>query len=286
MFSGCEMNKTVAILAALFLVISGTGGFFYWQQSQDLEEALGEIDSLSGQAALLQSDISSLNGELSDIGGSINSYLNSVSVLKERIAGIGTNNYNAPFVISLVKPSIVRIEVSTRAPGTGIILTNNGYVMTNSHVIEGSTSIQIVLSGGQSHSATVVADDPDIDLAILQIESDRDNFPVAMLGNYEDITVGEEVLALGFPYFNDLSGDLSATLGIVSAIRFIESYGYEYIQTDAEISLGFGGGPLVNMQGEVIGINTWGYTDGEGVTFAITVNDMKDLIDRTIGTTA
>lgn len=280
------MNKLVAILVALLVVISGTGGFFYWQQSQDLKEALGEINALSGQVTSLQSDISSLNSQFLSFEGSINSYTDSISGFKERIAGIGINNYTAPFVISLLEPSVVRIEVSTRAPGAGIILTNDGYVMTNSHVIEGSSFLQVILTGEQSYSATVVADDPDLDLAILKIESERSDFLVTILGNYEDITVGEEVLALGFPYFNDLSGDLSATLGIVSAIRFIESYGYEYIQTDTEISLGFGGGPLVNMQGRVIGINTWGLTDGEGITFAITVNDMKDFIDRTIGTTA
>lgn len=279
------MNKLVAVLVVLLVVISGTGGFFYWQQSQNLREALGEINVLSGQVTSLQSDISSLNSQLSDIEGSINSYTDSISGFKEKIAGIGINNYTAPFVISLLEPSVVRIEVSTRAPGAGIILTNDGYVMTNSHVIEGSSFLQVILTGGQSYSATVVADDPDLDLAILKIESERSDFLVTTLGNYEDITVGEEVLALGFPYFNDLSGDLSATLGIVSAIRFIESYGYEYIQTDAEISLGFGGGPLVNMQGRVIGINTWGYTDGEGVTFAITVNDMKVFIENAIGTT-
>ncbi len=281
------MNKLVAILAALFVIISGMSGFFYWQQSQDLEEALGVIDILSGQVASLKSDISSLNGQLSDIGSSINLYTDSVSGFNERVAGIGTNNYTVPFVISLLKPSVVRIEVSTRAPGTGIILTSNGYVMTNSHVIEGSSFLRIILTSGQSYSATVAADDPDLDLAVLKITSDRSEFPVVTLGSYEDITIGEEVLALGFPYFNDLSGDLSATLGIVSALKHnIEgSSGFgDFIQTDAEISLGFGGGPLVNMRGEVIGINTWGYTEGEGITFAITVKDIKDFIESTIGT--
>ena len=279
------MNKLAIILVALFIIISSMGSFLYWQQSQELKEALGEINSLSGEVVLLQSNISALNDGLIDISGSINSYEINVAGLEEKIIGIDTNNYNASFVISLLKPCTVRIEVSTRVPGTGVILTNNGYVMTNSHVIEGSTSIEIVLTDGLRYSATVIADDIDLDLAILEIESDRSDFPVATLGHYDDITTGEEVLALGFPYYNDLSGDLSATLGIVSAIRFLESYGYEYIQTDAEISLGFGGGPLVNMQGEVIGIDTWIYSDGEGMAFAISVNEMKNFIENTIGAT-
>jgi len=278
------MNKPVVILVALLVVISGTGGFFYLQQNQDLKEALSEIDIMSGQVTLLQSDISSFNSQLSGIEGSINSYTESISVLGQRAEGISANDYTAPFVISLLEPSVVRIEVSTRAPGAGVILTGDGYVITNSHVIEGSSFIRIVLTSGQSYSATVLAEDPDLDLAILEIETNRSDFPVVTLGNYDDITIGEEVLALGFPYFNDLSGDLSATLGIVSAVRFIELYGYEYVQTDAELSLGFGGGPVVNMRGEVIGINTWGYTDGQGITFAITVKDIKDFINGAIDT--
>jgi len=278
------MNKPLAILVSLLVIIGGTGGFFYWQQSQNLKEALDEIETLSGQLSSLQSDITSFNSQLSNIEESINSYTDSVSILKQRAIDIGVNNYTAPFVISLLEPAVVRIEVSTRAPGAGIILTGDGYVMTNSHVIEGSSFIRVVLTDGQSFSATVVADDPDLDLAILEVESERSDFPVVTLGNYQEIIIGEEVLALGFPYFNDLSGDLSATLGIVSAIRFVESYGYEFIQTDAEVSLGFGGGPLVNMRGEVIGINTWGLTEGEGITFAITIKDIKEFLNSTIGT--
>ena len=188
-------------------------------------------------------------------------------------------------VIALLKPSVVYIEVETRrfvtATGSGVIITESGYVMTNYHVIEGNTSIEITLSGGDSYSATVVGGDSELDLAILKLSSNRNDFPAAALASYEDITVGEGVLALGFPYPSDIGQELSASSGIVSSLKFVE--GYEYIQTDAAINSGNSGGPLVNLNGEVIGINSWVFTIGEGLGFAIPVNTMKGFIVDTIG---
>jgi S1-C subfamily serine protease len=277
-----EMKTAIAILVFLFIIIAFAGGFTYWQQGEDLEEVLNNITTYNKQVDLLQSKAFSINTKLSVISKDINSYTEDTASLSQRIINIGADNYTAPFVFSLLEPSTVRIEVSTRVPGTGIILTADGSVLTNSHVIENSTFVRVVLTSGESYSAVVVASDTDLDLAILDIESDHNNFTPATFGNQDNIIIGEEVLALGFPYYDDLSGDLSATKGIVSSIRYIESYGYHYIQTDAEISLGFGGGPLVNMRGEVIGINTWGLTQGEGITFAITIENIKQFINNTI----
>jgi len=277
------MNKLIVILISLLVIVSGANGFLYWQHSEDLAEVLVEIDTLGGQVTSLESTISSFSGDILNISSSISILEGDISALEKEVTTLDIANYAPINVVSRLAPSIVRIETDTnRTPGTGVIITENGYVMTNSHVIEGGTSIHIILSDGQIYSATVVGDDPGLDLAILEIDSNLNNFPAATLGNYEDITIGEDVLALGFPYSDDLGAELAATIGIVSAIKYIESYGNEYIQTDAEISLGFGGGPLVNMRGEVIGINTWGYTAGEGLGFAIPVNDMKDFIEDTI----
>ena len=282
------MNKLAFILVSLLIIVSGANGFFYWQQNQDLEEALDEVSTLNGRVASLQSNVSSYNNEISNIGDSISSFGDDISGLMKRVTTIGTTNYDIPSIISLLEPSIVRIEVDiprNRTPGTGIMLTESGYVMTNSHVIEGSTRIQVTLAGGQSYTATVIGDDPDMDLAILEITSNRNDFAAATLGNYKDIAVGEDILAMGFPYSDELGDEISTTTGIVSAVRFVELYGYEYVQTDAEISMGFGGGPLVNMRGEVIGITTWRYTGsgGEGLNFAIPVNNMKDFVEDIIG---
>ncbi len=278
------MSKLTTVLASLLVIIIGFNGFFYWQQGQEMDDALSQVDALDGQVASLESTISGFVDGIADIGDSITSFGRDISFLTTEVAGFGTTSESAANVIPLVAPAVVRIEVaapSNRTPGSGIIITQSGYVLTNSHVIEGNASVAVTLPGGQSYTAAVVGDDPELDLAILKIDSDRTDFPVAIFGSNEDITVGEKVLALGYPYSDDLGGELSVVDGIVSSLRFIE--GYDYIQSDTEISLGYGGGPLVNLDGEVIGIITWTFTAGEGLKFAIPVNNILVFIEDIIG---
>ena len=286
------MNRWIAILLALVIIFGGVCGFFYWQQSQDLDEALAGISSLNGQFTTLQSDISSLNGNISDLSGSITTLEDSVAALECEVCELGESGSTIAGIITELTPSVVLIEVGAffgggSGSGSGVILTNDGYVMTNHHVIDGGISIQVILADGQSYTASVVDSDANLDLAILEINSTRTDFPKATLGNYDDITVGEGVLTMGFPYADFLIEEVSVSSGIVSAIRFVE--GYEYIQTDAAINPGNSGGPLVNLRGEVIGINSWTYYDsyygesGENLGFAIPVNDMRGFIEDTIG---
>jgi S1-C subfamily serine protease len=278
------MNKLGIILASLLVVVIGCNGFFYWQQGQDLDDALSQVDALNGQLASLESTISGLVDGIADTGTSIGSLNSDISFLAAEVSGLGMVGESLANVIPLVAPAVVRIEVnspSNRTPGSGIIITQSGYVLTNSHVIEGNASVSVTLPGGQIYTAAVIGDDPELDLAILEIDSDRTDFPVAIFGIYEDITVGEKVLALGYPYSDDLGDELSVVDGIVSSLRFID--GYDYIQTDVEISLGYGGGPLVNLNGEVIGMITWTFTAGEGLKFAIPANNMADFIESIIG---
>ena len=278
------MSKLTTVLASLLVIAIGFNGFFYWQQGQEMDDALSQVDALYGQVASLESTISGFVDGIADIGGSITSFGRDISFLTTEVAGFGTTSESLANVIPLVAPAVVRIEVAAppdRTPGSGIIITQSGYVLTNSHVIEGNASVAVTLPEGQSYTAAVVGDDPELDLAILKIDSDRTDFPVAIFGIYEDIIVGEKVLALGYPYSDDLGGELSAVDGIVSSLRFIGDY--DYIQTDVEISLGYGGGPLVNLDGEVIGIITWTFTAGEGLKFAIPVNNIADFIESIIG---
>ena len=278
------MSKLTTVLASLLVIAIGFNGFFYWQQGQEMDDALSQVDALYGQVASLESTISGFVDGIADIGGSITSFGRDISFLTTEVAGFGTTSESLAKVIPLVAPAVVRIEVAAppdRTPGSGIIITQSGYVLTNSHVIEGNASVAVTLPEGQSYTAAVVGDDPELDLAILKIDSDRTDFPVAIFGIYEDIIVGEKVLALGYPYSDDLGDELSVVDGIVSSLRFIDDY--DYIQTDVEISLGYGGGPLVNLNGEVIGIITWTFTAGEGLKFAIPVNNIADFIESIIG---
>jgi S1-C subfamily serine protease len=278
------MNKLTAILTSLLITVIGFNGFFYWQQGQDLDEALSQIDTLSGQVVSVELTAAALAGSTANIGGSITALDRDISFLTAEVAGVGMTGASPAAVILLVAPTVVRIEVdspSNRTPGSGIIITQSGYVITNSHVIEGNSSVSVILPEGQNYTAAVVGDDPELDLAILKIDSDRTDFPVAVFGSNGDITIGEKVLALGYPYSDDLGGELSAVDGIVSSLRFID--GYDYVQSDVEISLGYGGGPLVNLDGEVIGIITWTFPAGEGLKFAIPVINIMGFINDTIG---
>ncbi len=282
------MSRLVAIVISLLIVLSGAGSFMIWQQGQDLDEALSQVAALGAQVTSIVSSVSSFGSDMSNLQSGLENIRDDVTGLEESIGSLETTGNTVLDVVALLRPSVVYVEVELSpfgaGSGSGVILTGDGYVMTNYHVIEDYTSIQVTLSGGDSYSATVIDGDRDLDLAILKLDSNRDDFPAATLGDYEDITIGEGVIALGFPFPTDLGEELSVSSGIVSSLRSSLSFvDGEFIQTDAAINSGNSGGPLVNLKGEVIGINTLVYTDGEGLGFAIPVNDMKEFIASTIG---
>jgi len=157
--------------------------------------------------------------------------------------------------------------------GSGVIVDKKGFILTNNHVIEDATKIQVRLQGEPTqYTAKVIGADAETDLAVIQIEAKRD-LPVAKLGNSEGVQVGDWVLAFGSPF----GLEATVTAGIVSA-KDRDSIGRQFqrfIQTDAAINPGNSGGPLVNMAGEVIGINTAIVTSGrgyDGVGFAMPSN--------------
>ena len=180
-------------------------------------------------------------------------------------------------VVAMIEPSVVRIE-TPEGSGSGIIISRTGYVLTNNHVVEGAHLIQITLTSGEKYDGIVVARNVDKDLAIVGIIADRTNFAEAVLDSSEAIIIGEEVVAIG--YSLGLEGQVTFTKGIISATR--KTDGYRYIQTDAAINPGNSGGPLVNLKGEIIGVNTAKYVgEGiEGMGLAIAINEAKTLIQN------
>ncbi|HTS11906.1 MAG TPA: Do family serine endopeptidase [Candidatus Limnocylindrales bacterium] len=160
-----------------------------------------------------------------------------------------------------------------RSLGSGVIVDKKGFILTNDHVIDQATKIQVALDGDPEHySARVIGTDKDTDLAVIKIDTTRE-LPVAKLGNSDGVQVGDWVLAFGSPF----GLNSTVTAGIVSA-RDRSTIGKQFqrfIQTDAAINPGNSGGPLVNLAGEVIGINTAIYTGSrgfEGVGFALPSN--------------
>jgi serine protease Do len=161
-------------------------------------------------------------------------------------------------VFSLIQPVIVKIDATGpgfQSFGSGIIIREDGHIITNQHIIDNTRSISVTLSNDQSYSASVISSNANLDLAILKLSNSPANLPVATLGTTSDIVIGGTVLAAGFPLGSYLEGPASFTQGIVSAIRTLE--GQKYIQTDVAINPGNSGGALVNRtNARIIGITS------------------------------
>ena len=174
-------------------------------------------------------------------------------------------------------------EVVEQGSGSGIIINDSGYIVTNQHVIAGATEIDIILNTGSTYSAAVVGEDQKTDLAVLKIEPKAEEpLVAAVLGDSTTLEVGELAVAIGNPMGMEFSG--SVTAGIISAVNrtmTIENRTYNLIQTDAAINSGNSGGALINQYGEVVGINSVKLsTSGvEGMGFAIAISEAKPIIE-------
>ena len=164
------------------------------------------------------------------------------------------------------------------AEGTGVILTSDGYILTNKHVIEGATKITVTLTNGHDYQGTTLGSDTRDDLAVVKISPTETLVP-APLGNSDNMRPADWVMAMG----NPLGFDYSVTVGVVSGKgRSLPSSNFgAYIQTDAAIYPGNSGGPLVNLAGEVIGINTAVIPD-TNLGFAVPINTAKDIIPQLV----
>ncbi|MGA2463008.1 MAG: DegQ family serine endoprotease [Thermodesulfobacteriota bacterium] len=161
-----------------------------------------------------------------------------------------------------------------RGVGSGFVMSREGYILTNNHVVEDADQIKVKLANGKEYEGKIVGRDPKTDLALVKIEGASDLHPLK-LGNSEDLKVGSWVVAVGSPF----GLEQTVTAGIVSAKgRVIGSGPYDnFIQTDASINPGNSGGPLINMKGEVVGINTAIIASGQGIGFAIPINMAKEI---------
>ena len=167
---------------------------------------------------------------------------------------------------------------TAEASGSGFIISADGYIVTNNHVIDGASAVQVVVAGEKDPiDAVVVGTDPTTDIAVLKI--DRTNLSFVTLGDSDSLQVGELAVAIGNP-FGELAG--SVTVGVISALDreiSINNSSYNLLQTDASINSGNSGGPLVNSYGEVIGVTNAKVSEGEGLGFAIPINDVKTVIE-------
>lgn len=207
--------------------------------------------------------------------------------------GQGAGSFQSIFenVVQLVSPSVVRI-VSTQnvlnpfflqvipqqGLGSGVIIQPDGLILTNNHVIEDANKIEVTLTNGKTYRGTVVGADPISDVALVKINVN--NLPYVALGDSSTLKVGQFVVAIGNPY----GLDHTVTTGVISALeRNLDVNGstmYGVIQTDAAINPGNSGGPLVDLSGNVIGINTMIYSGAQGLGFAVSSNTCKKVINN------
>ena len=167
-------------------------------------------------------------------------------------------------------------DLKQRSLGSGFIISNDGYIFTNNHVVENTDKILVKISDGKEYEAKIIGTDAKTDIALIKIKPDN-GLPTVEIGDSDAVRVGEWVIAIGNPF----GLEQTVTAGIVSAKgRVIGAGAYDnFIQTDASINPGNSGGPLFNMQGKVIGINTAIVAQGQGIGFAIPINMAKNILN-------
>jgi serine protease Do len=178
-----------------------------------------------------------------------------------------------------------RRKMKEQSLGSGVIIDRQGHILTNNHVIQGAEEIKVRLSDNRDFRATVIGQDQETDVALIKLEIEELLSPqeVAILGNSDEIRVGDWAIAVGNPF----GLDRTVTVGVISAqgrsnldiVGGTPAY-QNFIQTDASINFGNSGGPLVNIRGEVVGINTAINVKGQGIGFAIPINMAKKVADE------
>jgi S1-C subfamily serine protease len=215
---------------------------------------------------------------------------------------------HSPFVapVAQVRPAVVNISTERQAPGfrgqqfpfserqipgmpsapiqkgigSGVIVSRDGYVLTNAHVVRGANQLTVTLLDGRTFPGTVVGSDATADLAVVKVPAS--NLPTAQLGNSASLQPGDWAIAIGNPY----GLNFTVTVGVVSATgrSLHDGADEQFIQTDAAINPGNSGGPLVDLGGQVVGINTAEFRGAQGIGFAIPIDAARGIMQQLIAT--
>lgn len=262
-------------LVIIFMIASGIMIYFLFIQQS------ANYDSLNKKITDLQSDTNVKIGEIADSVLQTNNLFSSElgSLNKELTLLKASAGEDFSGIIDSAIPSVVTIKTNAGFQGTGFIISDEGYVVTNAHVLADSngnlaSGIQAITSNQIVKNAEFVGYDGDLDIALLKIFG---SYTVLELGDSDSVQIGEKVIAVG----NPLGLQFSVTEGIVSAVHRQGSNGLNaYIQTDTALNPGNSGGPLINKQGKVVGINNFKIGTGENLGFALESNYIKSAINQ------
>ena len=283
-------NWLLTLLMVILAVGTAYNGALLWQANDNLATAEAGLNTLEADTASLQNTLDDRQAEAASLSTAVGALEQTISQLSSTPvhSGIGVD-----FValIELVEPSVVFVQTSGRfggGTGSGTIIRADGYVLTNEHVVNGATSVQVTLMTGETYSATIITTNADYDTAILKLNTTRTDLPAIVIGSSSAMKVGEQIFTGGFPLGSDLPGPATFNSGIVSAIRtmtssntYNPSSSIDYIQIDADINPGNSGGGLFNSKGELIGIPSYGFA--AGINTAVPVDGIKSIIQGALG---
>ncbi len=278
------MKREITLLFYLNAILIGLVGallyFFVVDKKNELNDT-AQSDSIIIPSKAQEEPSSSLN-----LGSGPFSYANAVNKASNAVVSIYTaktvlkkQSTGNPFFDRLYGDTLTKPEVETGS-GSGVIVNDAGYIITNYHVIDGAEQMRVLLKDGRDYPASVIGNDPETDLAVLRIIAE--NIEPISISTMETIAIGDVALAIGNPF----GVGQTVTMGIISATgrdRVGLNTFENFIQTDAAINPGNSGGALINARGDLVGINTAIFSrsgGSNGIGFAIPSNMVKDVLDQ------
>ena len=239
------------------------------------EEELNKLDTKTSDIKKnLESQVKDVSGSLEEVKSNTEENL---ADLSNKLSEIQVSSSDFSSIIEDVVKAVVNVRTNL-GQGSGVIFDSNGYLVTNNHVINGATEINVVDYNGNSYTAVVIRTDTTSDLAALKIEGN--GFPYLDFEDISNVNIGDRVIAVG----NPLGLSFSVTEGIISGLnRQVDNSGIGYIQTDVPINPGNSGGPLVNSAKKIVGITTLKISNSEGLGCAIPTNVVKNFAKSALG---